>query len=391
MTATLIRGASLVTGGQPPRRASVLIAGGRIRSVGGRLEGAARRVGAVRVDLDGGWIAPGLVDLHTHGAVGVDFVTAGREELDRAGGHFAAHGVTGLLLSLYPEPPADMVRTLERLSSLVLAGAGRGIPFGFHLEGPYLSPAKPGALPGRHFRTYDRAETDALLRAGRGLVRTMTLAPELPGGHALVKHLVRKGVVPSFAHSAAGYDETRKAIAAGVRHATHLFNAMNGIHHRAPGPVTALLEDPRVIVELIADGHHVQVPLLRMVHELKDRRSVTLVSDSVAPCGLPPGRYSFAGAPVDLRDGRVTLPDGTLAGSALTLDRAVALHVKELGFPVEEAILLASANPARLVGEKRRGEIRPGFRADLVHLDERLRPRRTWVAGELAWPERPEG
>jgi N-acetylglucosamine-6-phosphate deacetylase len=296
--------------------------------------------------------------------------------------------VTALLVSIYPGPTEEMAAALVRIAGFIRERAGGGPAIGIHLEGPYLSLAKPGALPAEHFRVYRKSELDLLLDAADGFVKTMTLAPELPGGPALIRHLLRRGVVPSFGHSDAGYDEARQAIAAGVRHATHLFNAMHGIHHRGPGPVVAFLEDDRAHVELIADGFHVQVPVLKLVHAVKARERVILVSDSVEACGLAEGPHSFAGKRVELRGGRVTLPDGTLAGSALTLDHAVALHRRELGLPAAEAVLLASGNPAALLGDRKRGEIAPGRRADLVLLDPALKVLATWLGGTQVWGKR---
>jgi N-acetylglucosamine-6-phosphate deacetylase len=379
--ALLLAGADVVTGGRLRRSEAVLVDRGKVAAVGRAALTRARRDRVRRVDVEGLYLAPGFLDLHTHGAVGVDFVKAGEKDFSRAMAHYLAKGVTGLLVSVYPMPMPEMLEALRRIAGFIRDGAGPA--FGIHLEGPYVSPRRPGALPLEHFKVYRRSEVDDLLQAGGGFVRTMTLAPELPGGHDLIRHLLGRGVVPSFGHSDADHEGTRKAIEAGVRHATHLFNAMRGIHHRDPGPVTALLGDERVLVELISDGFHVAPPVLKLVHGAKPRRQVILVSDSVAPCGLAEGAYDFAGKPVHLRGGRVTLPDGTLAGSALAMDRAVALTVKDVGLPLEEAVLLATGNPARLLGEERaRGAVAPGRRADLVLLGRNLRVRATWLEGK---------
>lgn len=384
---TLFVGARLLGVGAPAHERTLLADGGRIRAFGAAARRAAGR-SARRVDLAGAILAPGYVDIHTHGAVGVDFVTSDAGGLERAARHYHAHGVTGALLSLYPTPIEDLVRCVERLAAHVAAGVGGGLYLGLHLEGPYLNPRRPGALPGGVFRTYDRREVARLLKAGGGWIKTMTVAPELPGGHALVRHLQRAGVVPFFGHSDAGYEETRRAVALGVRHATHLFNAMRGLHHRDPGAVTALLEDPEVAVELIADGHHIDPAVLRLVHAVKPRRKVILVSDSVAPCGQRPGPCSFAGTPAIARGGRITLEDGTLAGSLLTLERAVRLQ-RSLGLSPRDACLLASESPARALGAfPERGSMERGARADLVALDGELRVLGTWSAGVEVYRKR---
>ena len=303
----LFEGADVLTGGRLLPRHAVLIARGRVQAMGPGASRRGRKHGARRVDLEGRYLAPGFVDLHTHGAMGVDFVEAGREELERAVKHYLSRGVTSFLVSLYPSTFKKSLEVLERIAGFLREGTGCGAAAGIHLEGPYLNPARPGALPGGLFRKFKAVEVDALLRVGGGYVKTMTLAPEVPGGRGLLRHLIRRGVVPAFGHSDAGYEETRDAIRGGIRYATHLFNAMRGIHHRDPGAVTALLEDPRVAVELIADGFHVDVPVLRLVHAVKPREKVVLVSDSVHPCGLKSGVYTFAGKPVRAAEGRVTV------------------------------------------------------------------------------------
>lgn len=380
----LIQGADVVSRGLVRRRTSVLVVRGRVRAVGGAADRAGRRHQVRRLDAGGMYLTPGLVDLHTHGAVGVDFVEATRDEFARATQHYLSRGVTSFLVSLYPSEFSRSLQVLERIAGYLREGVGGGAAIGIHLEGPYLNPRKPGALPGSVFRTFKASEAARLLKAGGGFVRTMTLAPEIPGGRKLLHFLQRHGVVPAFGHSDAGYEATRGALKEGIRYATHLFNAMQGIHHRDPGAVTALLEDPRVAVELIADGFHVDVPVLRLVHAIKPRQKIVLVSDSVHPCGLKAGRYEFAGRPVLAAGKRVTLLDGTLAGSLLTLDHAVRLQVERVGLELAAAIQCASENPARVIGRERVcGSIVPGRRADLLLLDKKLRVRATWLAGNL--------
>ncbi len=381
----LLRGARVLSGGEDLGNPGVLISGGRIVAVGPEATKKARGTRCERLKLDGYTLAPGFVDLHTHGAAGVDFVEASAEEFEAAMAHYLAHGVTSLLVSIYPTSWARSLKVLERISSYIRQGYGRGVAFGIHLEGPFVSPARPGALPRGCFRSPSLKDFRKLLTAGDGLVRTMTLAPELKGAGGLIRFCRKNNVVPAFGHSNADYGETCGAITGGIRYATHLFNAMNGIHHRSPGAVTALLEDPRVAVEVISDGHHVQPPALRLINRLKSEDRVILVSDSTHPCGLKDGRYRFAGAEVYLRDGVVRQKNGTLAGSALTLERALAVQVKEVGTPLEKAIRYCTKNPASAVGASRRlGSIASGRSADLVLLDPKFRVKATWLKGELS-------
>ena len=380
----LLRGARVLSGGEDLGRTGVLVSGGRIVAMGTEATKKARGTRCERLKLDGFTLTPGFVDLHTHGAAGVDFVEASAEEFETAMAHYLAHGVTSLLVSIYPTSWAKSLKVLDRISSYIRQGYGRGVAFGIHLEGPFVSPARPGALPMSCFRSPSLKDLRKLLAAGDGLVRTMTLAPELKGAGGLIRFCQKNKVVPAFGHSNADYGETCGAITGGIRYATHLFNAMNGIHHRSPGAVTALLEDPRVAVEVISDGHHVQPPALRLINRLKSEDRVILVSDSTHPCGLKNGRYRFAGAEVYLRDGVVRQKNGTLAGSALTLERALAVQVKEVGTPLEKAIRYCTKNPASAVGASRRlGSIAPGRSADLVLLDPKFRVKATWLKGEL--------
>ena len=381
----LLRGARVLSGGEDLGRTGVLVSGGRIVAMGTEAGKKARGIRCERLKLDGYTLTPGFVDLHTHGAAGVDFVEASAEEFETAMAHYLAHGVTSLLVSIYPTSWAKSLKVLERISSYIRQGYGRGVAFGIHLEGPFVSPARPGALPKSCFRSPSLKDLRRLLAAGDGLVRTMTLAPELKGAGKLIRFCQKNKVVPAFGHSNADYGETCGAITGGIRYATHLFNAMNGIHHRSPGAVTALLEDPRVAVEVISDGHHVQPPALRLINRLKSEDRVILVSDSTHPCGLKNGRYRFAGAEVYLRDGVVRQKNGTLAGSALTLERALAVQVKEVGTPLEKAVRYCTKNPASAVGASRRlGSIAPGRSADLVLLDPKFRVKATWLKGTLS-------
>lgn len=388
----LIHDADVLMGEEVQPRTSVLIEGSRIVALGAD----ARRDGAFghvrRVNRRGHYLVPGLLDLHTHGAAGVDFCRASPDEFARAMRFYIRQGVTGLLVSVYPDAWSRLLRTVERVAGLIRDRVGSGVAFGIHLEGPYLSPKRPGALPRQYFRPYRARELDALLDAGRGTVKTMTLAPERPRGAALIRHLRRRGVVPAMGHSDADYSGTRRAINLGTRYATHLFNAMRGIHHRDSGPVPALLEDPDVNVEVIADGHHLHIPVLRLVCRQKCPNRLLLVSDSVQPCGLKAGRYEFAGVPVRVRGGRVTLADGTLAGSVLTLPRAIRLLVNKVGVSPAEAFLAASRNPAVAVGEaRRRGAVARGRRADLVLLNRRFVVEETWVGGECKYVRQRSG
>jgi N-acetylglucosamine-6-phosphate deacetylase len=351
----------------------VEVAGGRIADV---------RAEPLADDARGALVVPGFVDLHVHGGAGAEFPTAGEDGLHDLLAVHARHGTTGLLATTVSAPPGplrDAVASLARAASV----AGGAELLGIHLEGPFLSDARRGAQDPRALRPPDPREIDALLAAGGGAVRLVTLAPELPGGLAAIEQLVAAGVVAALGHSDATYEQGRAAITAGARHATHLFNGMRPLHHREPGLAGAALEAPDVVCELIADGHHVHPAALRLAHAAKGTAGVALVTDAMQAAGLGDGRYRLGRLAVRVRDGRAELADtGTLAGSTLTMDAAVRHAVEAMGVPLADAVAMASVVPVRVLGlDDRKGAIAVGFDADLVVLDDRLEVRRVMVGG----------
>jgi N-acetylglucosamine-6-phosphate deacetylase len=375
------------------------IRGGSIVAVGpvgtARAGGPGIDADAPTVDVGGAWIVPGYIDTHVHGGGGAQCNTADPDELAAVAGFHAAHGTTALLATTAAAPVQELVSALEATASAHgrarQTGARRmrarqtgAIVLGNHLEGPFLSRKRPGAMDPETFLDPDPQTVERLLRAGAGTLKYMTLAPELPGATELVRELVRAGAVASIGHSDATYDQTLGAVRAGARAATHTFNAMAPLHHRAPGVLGAVLDLPEVSVELICDGVHVSPAVLRLAYRAKGRDRVRLVTDAIQGAGMPDGEYRLAGAPITVTGGRATLrSDGSIAGSTLTMGAAVRNAVRFLGITVEDAVALASANPAKLLGlEGRKGAIAAGGDADLVVLDEDLWVRGTLVAGE---------
>jgi N-acetylglucosamine-6-phosphate deacetylase len=252
---------------------------------------------------------------------------------------------------------------------------------GSNVEGPFVSPARPGALEVRHLRDPDRDELGRLLEAGDGTVRAIVVAPELAGAPELIAAAAGAGVNVSLGHSDATYEEAMAGVAAGARAATHLFNAMRPLRHRDPGIVGAALASDEITVELIADGIHVHPAVLRLVHAAKGPERVVLVTDAMMAAGLPDGDYALGDQPIAVRDGQARTASGSLAGSTLTADRAVRVCVEQAGIPLADALHMASATPAALLGLDDAGRIAAGARADLVVLDAGLRAIATMVAG----------
>lgn len=314
-----------------------------------------------------GIVVPGYVDVHAHGGGGASFVT---EDLDVARQALAAHlrlGVTTMVASLVTGAIPDLKRQVACLAGLVESGELAGI----HLEGPWLAPEMKGAHPVQLLCDPDPSVVAELLDAGRGSVCMVTIAPELAGAMESIRLMSQRGVVAAVGHTNAGYETTKAAIEAGASGATHLFNAMAPLRHRAPGPVLALWEDPRVYLELIMDGVHVRPELVAFVaHTEPDR--VVFVTDAMAAAASSDGDYVLGELPVEVRDGvaRIAGTD-TIAGSTLTLDRAVRNAVAA-GVPFAQAVRAATALPADYMSLTDVGRIATGKLADLAVLDEGL-------------------
>ena len=317
-------------------------------------------------------LVPGFVDTHLHGGGGANFSTAAPAETATAVAFHRRHGTTRLVASLVTAGPEDLLRQVGALADDVRAGLLDGI----HLEGPWLSPQRCGAHQPSLMRDPDPAEIDRVLEAGGGAIRMVTIAPERDGALAAVRQIVDAGVVAAVGHTEATYDQTRAAIDAGATVGTHLFNAMRPINTREPGPVIALVEDPRVTVELITDGVHVDPALYRHVCRSAGPDRVSLVTDSMAAAGMSDGRYWLGPLAVDVVDGvaRVAGTE-TIAGSTATMDHQFRFAVQHSGLPRDDALMAAarqaSINPARALGLPSAGLV-PGAAADLVVFDADL-------------------
>lgn len=359
--------------------------GGRIVGVGSGTPpfhpSDAAPVGPVTVvDRSGDWVLAGFVDVHVHGGGGHTITTGDPDEAAAALAFHRRHGTTTSALSLVTAPVDRLVESVGRLAGLVDAtcdddGAVASAA-GIHLEGPFLSTAACGAQDPTAMVPPTPDAVDRLLDAGRGRIRLVTIAPELPGALAAIRHLVERGVVVAVGHTAATHDETRAAIDAGATVATHLFNCMGAFHHRAPGAVGALLDDERVVCELILDGHHVHPTAARVASAVATPARIALVTDAIALAGVGDGDVALGPHAVEVRGGVPRVRgSGALAGSTLTMDAAFRAAV-DLGHSVPAASAMASAVPAEVLGvADTRGTIEVGKFADLVVLDDRWQVR----------------
>ncbi|MEZ3177163.1 N-acetylglucosamine-6-phosphate deacetylase [Streptomyces pimonensis] len=343
---------------------------GRVTVEGTRIAdtapGGSRAAGTA--DLSGHWVVPGFVDLHNHGGGGASFTGGTAEDVLKGVHTHRTHGTTTVVASTVTGDLDFLARQAGMLAELAQQGEIAGI----HFEGPFISPCRKGAHDEGLLRDPDPAEVRKLLDASHGHARMMTLATELPGGLDSVRLLAGHGVIAAVGHTDATYEQTLQAVDAGATVATHLFNAMPPLGHRAPGPITALLEDERVTVELINDGTHLHPAALRLAFHHAGADRVAFVTDAMDAAGFGDGRYMLGPMEVEVADGVARLVEGgSIAGSTLTLDRAFKRAVTVDGLPVEDVVRAISANPARLLGlDDRIGSLEPGKDADLVVLDE---------------------
>ena len=337
--------------------------GPRIAEVGA---GIAPYPAAESVDLGGRLLVPGWVDIHVHGGGGASFDDGDPERALAAVDLHRRHGTTSLVAGLVTASPAALLRQVAALAELCEAGELAGI----HLEGPYLATQRCGAHDPALLRSPDLAEFQRILRAGRGHVRMITLAPELPGALELVRAAVSEGVVAAVGHTDADYATVCAAFDAGATVATHLFNQMRPLHHRDPGPVAAALTDDRVTVEVINDGVHLHPAVVRMAWAAAGADRTAFVTDAMAAAGLGDGDYTLGGRRARVADGTARLADtGAIAGSTITLADAVRRAVRDLGIPLAAAVRAASTVPAAALRLADVGALLPGRYADLVVLE----------------------
>ncbi len=330
-------------------------------------------------DIGGAWVVPGFVDIHVHGGDRASYVPGDPDQALTAAALHRRHGTTTTMASLVTGTPEALAAAVSELAELVEDGVLAGI----HLEGPFLSTKRCGAHDPGLLIDPEPEVVRALLDAGRGSIRMVTLAAELQHATDAVASLAGEGVIAAIGHTDASYDETRAAIGAGARVATHLFNAMRPVHHRKPGPIPALLEDERITVELICDGVHLHPAIVRTAVAAAGADRVVLVTDAMDAAGAGDGDYVLGDLAVEVVDGVARLADGgAIAGSTLTMDRAFRFVV-EAGVPVPDAVRMASTNPARLLGlSDGVGELRSGLDADLVVLDADFELRAVMAKGQ---------
>jgi N-acetylglucosamine-6-phosphate deacetylase len=384
----LIAAARIVTGnGSGPVVAPAVLSPGYVACADGKIAavGAGRPPGRPDVELADGMLLPGFVDLQVNGYFGVELSEADAAGWKKVVRRLPETGTTAFMPTFITCPLDELTDALRRaavISAGLTAGTAGARVLGVHVEGPFISKNRPGAHNEAWLRNPDRASVEALLSAGSGLVKIVTLAPELDGAMAAIRQLAEVGVLVSVGHSDATAQQVSAAASNGARMVTHLFNAQRPMHHREPGVVGQALSDTRLVSSMIADLHHVVGQVLSIAFTAAAGR-ICLVTDAAACAGMPPGRYVLGGQPIELAEGGGAPPvraDGTLAGSALRMDSAVA-NMVATGVSLADAVAAATRIPADLVGRSDLGRIAVGAAADLAWLTDDLRTRAAWIAG----------
>lgn len=334
------------------------------------------------LDASGCYVIPGLVDIHFHGCMGVDFCDGTEEAIQTIADYEASQGVASIC-------PATMTFDEARLTQIAQAAAAHrnekgAVLSGINMEGPFIASKKKGAQNGKYIHRPDVEMFERLQKASGGLFKLVDLAPEVEGAMEFIEKEKGK-VVLSIAHTDADYETAKRALDAGATHMTHLYNAMNGISHRAPGPVIAAADDAECEAELICDGVHIHPAVVRTTLKMFGPERVIFISDTMEAAGLADGTYELGGQPVFVKGNLATLEDGTIAGSNTNLMRCMQTAVKKMQVPLETAVRCASVNPAKSIGiYEECGSIAPGKRADVVLLDkETLEVKKVILKGKL--------
>lgn len=380
INARLITADAVVQGG-------LLVDEGRIAAVG---PDVVAPPDAEALDLGGRYLAPGFIELHTHGGGGHSLLTEDPSEVEAYARWVASRGVTSFLIGVTGGEHERTLRALSRSAAFFERPSTGAQALGYFLEGPFLNPRRRGAFPEAWLRPPDVDQFHQYVEATGGRLRLLTLAPELPGADALIAAALEAGVVASMGHSDATYEEAVRAFEAGVRHVTHCFNAMRPLAHRDPGCLGAALTSPGVTCELILDGSHVHPASAALLLRAKGVDGTVLITDAIPPAGSEREEVEWEAGKAKVVGRAAVREDGTIIGSLATTDELVRHAVDWLPVTLPEAVRMVTRNPARVLGlEERKGSLRPGADADLVVLDEELRVAMTIARGRIVY-RRPE-
>jgi len=386
-------GLTAITPYRQEANAAMVVENGKITQFGPH-EDVAPPAGALRVNLEGRYMLPGFIDCHVHGGVGHDFCTADTTGIVNIERFYAAHGTTSLLATVYPQPEKPYFETLDRLVAACKADRPSRILEGIHLEGPFMNPVMHGAIRADYMWPPSLDAWRRIYQRANSTIKAMTISPEIPGALAVTRDAAMRGIHLAIGHSEASYEQVSEAIDNGLEGVTHIFNAMRPMHHRKPGVLVGTLLRDELFVEVIADAVHVHPAVLQLLLKIKTHDKIILVTDAICAAGMAEGQYEFSGQPVVVSQGRAYLTDpktatgrsDTLAGSTLTMDRAVWTMVREAGASLTHAAQMASLNAARILRMKHcRGILAVGKDADIVIMDKDLRVQATIKSGRVLY------
>lgn len=359
----------------------ILLGDGKIQNI----EASITDSNADVIEIGGKTLTPGFIDIHIQGAGGADILDGTEESLFKMSKTLARLGTTSFLGTTVVKPLQDNAH-LKLASKYVGKFIGGSILLGFHLEGPFINIKKKGGLDPASIYNSGPGKLEDIIEVTSNTLKMMTIAPELEGNHKLIKQLYENNIVAAFAHSEADYEQTKMGFRAGITHITHIFNAMLPLHHRNPGPLTAIFENDEVTVQIISDGHHIHPAIINLVYKILGPERCIVITDGMQAMGLPEGTYTYNGKEYISKDGAAKYLDGTLIGSTMSLAE-MAFKFKEFtGCSLKTAINTVSRNPAKVLGlEKSKGQIKPGYDADLVVLDVDNSVYMTIVGGKLVY------
>ncbi len=363
--------------------ATILIDGKRIVAVG-HIDSIEIPSGFREVSLEGLFIAPGFIDQHLHGGGGAEVASGTTESLIETAKFHAAHGTTSFLATVISDSREKLEKIAKSYATLEEMDYKGAQCLGIHLEGPYISDEYPGIHSETHLRLPSVGEVSTLQRLSNGGIKIVTMAPELPGALDVAETLANEGIISEIGHSAADFNQTLEAVSAGFKGVTHCFNQMTPFHHREPGIIGAALTRPELYVELIADGVHLHKATIDIVYRAKGPEGIILVSDAMSPAGLLDGYFHTSVGDLTSAMNVLRNEAGQLAGSVITLDKAIKNIIQYTDCTLSEAFRMATYNPARFLGiNKRKGSLYPGKDADLVIMTNDLEVIATMVNGEV--------
>jgi N-acetylglucosamine-6-phosphate deacetylase len=364
----------------------IIIEKGKIIAITDKKEDFALLKNVEIIEAQNKFIVPGYIDIHVHGGGGSDVMDGDYEAINQIAIAHSHFGTTSFLPTIMTMSKDKIIRSLRSICEAVKKGTEGAEILGIHMEGPYINPEKKGAQKEEDIEKISLEEFLEFNQASGNLIRLVTIAPEMPGAIDLIKYLYKQGIIVSVGHSNATYVQTQAGIKAGLSHVTHTFNAMRELHHREPGVVGAALASPELTVEVIADGIHIHPIVLKILTKIKEGEKVVLITDAMRAVGLKDGTYDLGGQEVIVTKGQARLKDETLAGSVLTMDKAVKNMVNKVGIQLPKAIQMASFNPAKSIGiDDKKGSLEPGKDADIIILNKNLETELTIVVGKIVY------